>query len=64
VGTSSLFGSVARGPRPRSALFFQLPEAFAEAGLLSVHGAKLFKHRAVRVVEALHNRGQNVHVIA
>ena len=53
-----------RGPRPLSALFLQLPEAFAEAGLLRVHGAKLFKHTVLRVVEALHNRGQDMHVVA
>jgi hypothetical protein len=48
----------------RLVLFLQIPEAFAEAGLLPVHGAKFFKHTAVRVVEALHNRGQNMHVVA
>jgi hypothetical protein len=46
-----------------SALFFQLPEAFAEAGLLPVHGPKLFQHTALRVVEALHNCGQDMHII-
>src|SRR5437879_1245550 len=49
---------------PGLVLFFQLPEPFAEAGLLSVHGPKLFQHAALRVVEALHNRSQNVHVVA
>jgi hypothetical protein len=47
-----------------SALFLQLPEAFAEVRLLHVHCAKLFKHTALRVVEAVHNRGQNMHVVA
>jgi hypothetical protein len=49
---------------PRLGLFFQLPKAFAEAGLLPMHGTKLFQHAALRIIEALHNRGQNVHVVA
>ena len=47
----------------RLVLFLQMPEAFAEAGLLPVHGAKLVKPTALRVVEALNNRGQNMHVV-
>jgi hypothetical protein len=38
-------------------VLLQLPEAFAETGLLPMHGAKLFEHAALRVVETLHNRG-------
>jgi hypothetical protein len=32
--------------------------------LLPIHGPTLFQHTALRVVEALHNRGQNMHVVA
>jgi hypothetical protein len=49
-------------PRTASALLFKLPEAFAEAGLLPVHGPKLFEHAAKRVVESLHTRLE-MHVI-
>jgi hypothetical protein len=49
---------------PRLGLFFQLPQAVAEAGLLPVHGAELLQHAALRVVEALHNRSQNMHIVA
>ena len=49
---------------PRLLLFFQLPEAFAEARLLPVHGPELFQHAALRVVEALDDRSQNMHVVA
>jgi uncharacterized protein len=42
---------------PELALLLQLPEAFAETGLQPMHGAKLFEHAALRVVETLHNRG-------
>jgi len=45
-------------------LIFRSPEAFAEAGLPPVHGAKFFQHTALRVVEALHNRGQNMRGVA
>jgi hypothetical protein len=45
-------------------LFFHLPKAIAKAGLLPVHGPKLFQHAALRIVEALHNCSQNMHVIA
>jgi hypothetical protein len=45
-------------------LIFRSPEAFAEAGLPPVHGAKFFQHTALRVVEALHNRGQNMYVVS
>jgi hypothetical protein len=41
----------------------QAAEALAEAGLLPVHSAKLFKHTGLRITEPLHNRGQNMHVV-
>src|SRR6266404_1180738 len=50
--------------RRNSALLFQLPQTFAEAGLLPVHGPELFQHAALRVVDALHDRSQNMHVVA
>jgi hypothetical protein len=51
-------------PRDGSALLFQLPQTFAEAGLLPVHGPELLQHAVLRIIEALHNRGQNMHIVA
>lgn len=47
-----------------SALLFELPHAFAESGVLPVHGPHFLQHPPLRVVETLHDRGEHTYVAA
>jgi hypothetical protein len=47
-----------------SALLFELPQALAEARLLSVHRPDLFEHASLGIVETLDDRAHHPHVVA
>src|SRR5262249_50983564 len=46
------------------ACFLQLPDPLAQPRILSMHTPKLLEHPALRIIEALHDRGKHMHVVA